>query len=115
MDRDELIKECEKRHKRQNWILAIATTLVIAIIAFVACWCDTREASADLPRMDSLAATFTAEGDVIKLYVIIDPDSGVEYLVSDHGGITPRIKNQIVSKSQLFGQSINSPEYYEYW
>lgn len=49
-------------------------------------------ATAGLPRMDSLTATYTADGDCIKAYVIIDPDTGQQYLVSDHGGITPRLK-----------------------
>ena len=40
---------------------------------------------------DSLAATYTYDGEVIRWYVFTDPDSSVQYLVNDRGGCTPRI------------------------
>lgn len=46
------------------------------------------------PTMDSMAFTYTSDGDVIKVYVVTDPDYGRQYLVTDHGGITPRLKDQ---------------------
>lgn len=39
---------------------------------------------------DSFAYTYTHDGDIIRVYVITDPDRGTEYLVSDHGGMCPR-------------------------
>ena len=39
---------------------------------------------------DSLAPTYTYDGDVIRWYVLVDPDTDVEYLVNDRGGCCPR-------------------------
>ena len=89
----------------------VAIILLALLIAFSIAGSTVKPAGADLPKQDSLTATFTAEGDAIKLYVIIDPDSGIEYLVSDHGGITPRIKGQ----QWKGGRGSAIYEYYEYW
>lgn len=40
---------------------------------------------------DSLAPTYTYDGETIRWYVFIDPDTDVQYLVNDHGGCTPRL------------------------
>ena len=40
---------------------------------------------------DSLAPTYTYDGEIIRTYVFTDPDSGIQYLVTDAGGITPRL------------------------
>lgn len=40
---------------------------------------------------DSLAATHTHDGEVIRWYVLVDPDTKVEYLVNDRGGCCPRM------------------------
>lgn len=42
-------------------------------------------------KHDSLAPTYTYDGEVIRWYVFTDPDSGVQYLVNDRGGVTPRL------------------------
>ena len=63
----------------------------VAALIVIACFASGFVAYAALPSMDSLTATFTADNDCIKLYVVRDPDSGIEYLVTDHGGITPRL------------------------
>ena len=89
----------------------VAIILLALLIAFSIAGSTVKPADADLPKQDSLAATFTAEGDSIKLYVIIDPDSGIEYLVSDHGGITPRVKRM----DWRGGMGSAIYEYYEYW
>ena len=100
--------------KGSRLLLAIVS-IVVGLLILIAVIFDIRDASADLPRMDSLTVTYTAEGDCIKLYVIIDPDSGIEYLVSDHGGITPRLKDTNTSMSALFSEAIRTYGYYEYW
>ena len=89
----------------------VAIILLALLIAFSIAGSTVKPADADLPKQDSLAATFTAEGDAIKLYVIIDPDSGIEYLVSDHGGITPRIR--YLDWHSGMGSAVY--KYYEYW
>lgn len=40
---------------------------------------------------DSLGAVYTNAGEPIHVYVFIDPDTGAEYLVTEDGGITPRM------------------------
>lgn len=40
---------------------------------------------------DSLAPTYTHDGEIIRWYVFTDPDSSVQYLVNDRGGCTPRL------------------------
>lgn len=44
--------------------------------------------------MDALGYTRTNDpDDTIYAYVIKDPDYGIEYIVTDHGGICPRIRS----------------------
>ena len=45
----------------------------------------------NLIKHDSLAPTYTYDGEIIRWYVLIDPDTGVQYLVNDRGGCTPRL------------------------
>lgn len=44
--------------------------------------------------MDPMCEIRTSSGDIIRLYVIPDPDEGQEYIVSDKGGICVRVKNE---------------------
>lgn len=39
---------------------------------------------------DSLGPVYTYDGEIIRPYVFVDPDTGLQYLVSDRGGITER-------------------------
>lgn len=40
---------------------------------------------------DSLAPTYTYDGEVIRWYVLVDPDTDVQYLVNDRGGCCVRL------------------------
>ncbi|MBP3885803.1 MAG: hypothetical protein J6D54_12830 [Olsenella sp.] len=40
---------------------------------------------------DSLAPTYTYDGEVIRWYVLVDPDTSVQYLVNDRGGCCVRL------------------------
>lgn len=40
---------------------------------------------------DSLSPTYTHDGEIIRWYVLVDPDTGVQYLVNDRGGCCPRL------------------------
>lgn len=40
---------------------------------------------------DSMCAIHTYDGETIRFYVMTDPDTGAQYVVSDRGGITPRL------------------------
>ena len=44
------------------------------------------------PTHDSLGPVYTYNGEgTMRVYVFTDTDSGVQYLVSDKGGVTPRL------------------------
>lgn len=47
--------------------------------------------TATVERHDSMAYTRTHDGEVIRVYVVTDPDTQVQYVVSDRGGIAPRL------------------------
>ena len=35
--------------------------------------------------------TYTYDGEIIRTYVLTDPDTGIQYLEGDRGGICPRL------------------------
>jgi hypothetical protein len=43
------------------------------------------------PTHDSMTYARTYDGELIRVYVVTDPDTGAQYVVSDRGGITPRL------------------------
>lgn len=86
----------------------LATALFCLVMAALVCAClwfgllGTREAGREAGREsevenvtkvthDSLAPTFTHDGEVIRWYVLVDPDTEVQYLVNDRGGCCPRL------------------------
>lgn len=81
-----------KNNLGMSLLLVLMMLLTIFGILYV-CFGSVGKSSADLPRMEPLTATFTSDGDSIKAYVLVDPDTGIQYLVSDHGGVTPRLKD----------------------
>ena len=40
---------------------------------------------------DSMCATTTYDGELIRWYVMVDPDYRIQYLVNDRGGCCPRL------------------------
>ena len=66
--------------------LLVLYVFVTLFVTFV------KPSAASLPRMETLTATYTADDDVIKAYVLTDPDTAIQYIVTDHGGITPRLQ-----------------------
>lgn len=71
---------------RWGWIAALLIALAIFLSLLGACTATTRSET-----HDSLDATLTADGSYIYWYVMVDPDTGIEYLVNDRGGSTPRL------------------------
>lgn len=49
------------------------------------------KATAFAKKHSSLTFNYTYDGEMIRWYVMADPDTGVEYLVNDRGGTTPRL------------------------
>lgn len=85
-------------HRHYGTGFVIACVLVVAIFVVLALLdkCSGGEAPDAEPgaaiRHDSLTHTYTHDGaDIIRVYVVTDPDMGIQYVVSDHGGITPRL------------------------
>ena len=81
-----------RRNDTATGILIICMMLLVMAGVVYGCLGNIGKSEATLPRMEPLTATYTNDSDCIKAYLIRDPDTGIEYLVTDHGGITPRIK-----------------------
>lgn len=81
-------------------ILVIAITIAFAVTVFGAIEDQERQSELPMeapapkkdPTHDSLGPVYTYDGEgTMRVYVFTDPDSGVQYLVNDKGGITPRL------------------------
>ena len=79
----------------------VCATLILAIglLVWLACaWgVPEEEEEPELPTHevltthDSLAPTYTYDGEIIRWYVLEDPDFGIQYLVNDRGGCCVRL------------------------
>lgn len=77
-----------------GWIGAlICICLVLIVGSFI--WGlvhqTNEKASEFAKRHSSLTFNYTYDGEMIRWYVMVDPDTGIEYLVNDRGGTTPRL------------------------
>lgn len=94
------------RRRQKERPSAAAVVLLVCvlgtILSVILLFSITRETAEPLPgeapapveatiKHDSLAPTYTYDGEIIRWYVFTDPDSGVQYLVNDRGGCTPRL------------------------
>ena len=76
---------------------AVIGIIVMVTSLIVAAWWFTKKVegvrrTAPYPSHDSLGPTYLYDGkSVIRWYVFIDPDTGMQYLVNDRGGCTPRL------------------------
>lgn len=65
--------------------------LMIALIAFAATWGMTHTLPTEAEQRpvhkithDSLCATYTYDGEVVRWYVFVDPDYGTQWVYNDH-------------------------------
>ena len=90
-------------------VVALVSVLLIVLVGLWAWWAYSETARADEANAekkeersktevpahktthDSMAVTYTYNGEMIRWYVLIDPDNGVQYLVNDRGGCCPRV------------------------
>lgn len=91
------------RDGKQRNVPSSATTIVfclfmLALLSFSVWWGLTHVLPTEAERRpekvimhDSLAPTYTYDGEIIRWYVLVDPDTSVQYLVNDRGGCTPRL------------------------
>lgn len=85
--------------KRPSTAAVVFLTLLIGSVLAIVAWRGlTHEPPNEAEQRpeavithDSLAPTYTYDGEVIRWYVLIDPDTSVQYLVNDRGGCTPRL------------------------
>lgn len=78
--------------------VALVAMMLFAVLALAVSWALSHNLPTEAERRpehvithDSLAPTYTYDGEVIRWYVLTDPDTGVQYLVNDRGGATPRL------------------------
>lgn len=99
--------EPERRRRPDDLTVVAVCVLLIALVALVSwvCYAVICErspqaqatvsvadmAQAESLRHDSLAPTYTYDGEVIRWYVLQDPDFGIQYLVNDRGGCCVRL------------------------
>lgn len=69
------------------WAILLAVVILLGIaIGFESCTKETPK-----PSHDALTGTLMTDGQYIYWYVMVDPDTGIEYLVNNFGGTTPRL------------------------
>lgn len=83
------------------WVIVVSALLILASMVFqLVRLLDQLEPRDGTPvedeggvrlTHDSMAITYTYDGESIRYYVMTDPDTGAQYIVTDHGGITPRL------------------------
>ena len=82
-----------KDEESSMWGIAIVCILVMVIFAGIALALAKQtndKATKTAQTHDSMTYARTNDGDTIRVYVVTDPDSQVQYVVSDRGGICPR-------------------------
>lgn len=74
------------------WMWAFAIVIAAAMIgSFVIAYPWPEEGDEGYtPTHDSLAPTYTYDGECIRWYVFTDPDTSIQYLVNDRGGCCVR-------------------------
>lgn len=74
--------------------VAIATVSIIFLLIygiFVDPIGAQAEMTSDKKTHDSLGISYTYNGEEVRWYVFTDPDTNVQYLFNDQGGVTPRL------------------------
>ena len=77
-----------------GWGVAVVIMLMVGILVF---FCgllahQINQAAKSVPKKthDSMTVTDTYDGEKIRYYVMVDPDTGLQYVVNDRGGMCPR-------------------------
>ena len=83
------------------WFVCICLVLMVGSFIWGLVHQTNEKASEFAKRHSSLTLTYTYDGEMIRWYVMVDPDTGIEYLVNDLGGTTPRLSktNDVMSVS----------------
>lgn len=76
------------------WLAVLFALLFLAVVAAIQWLSGCDKVADEKPTIthDSLAPTYTYDGEVIRWYVFVDPDEHVQYLYNDHSWVaTPRL------------------------
>lgn len=88
------IRRAQKRRDRSGWGVGIVCLIVIVMFVAIAVKLamEVNESANAKPKImhDSLGMVYTYNGEIIREYVFTDPDSGLQYLINDRGGQSPR-------------------------
>ena len=85
----------QKDYPTIGYVVLISAVLIVTLLCAI--WAGYSEmiptaTEADQrPTHDSMTYARTYDGELIRVYVVTDPDTGAQYIVSDRGGITPRL------------------------
>ena len=100
MPYDEFGRPVERRRTRYRertmtpWQTVVAAIVLVTITIVVAWWCTKRPKANDTakrgPTHDSMCVTYTYDGQMIRYYVMTDPDTQRQYIVNDRGGMCLR-------------------------
>ena len=77
--------------------VCVALIFLVGLFAWIGYMLTRPEEEPELPAHevtvthDSLAPTYTYDGEIIRWYVLTDPDFGIQYLVNDRGGCCVRL------------------------
>lgn len=87
----------EPKKRPSGCAVALVSIMLVATLAMLV-WLGSE--FADLPTEaeqrpnpthDSMTVSWTYNGEAIRWYVMVDPDTGVQYVVNDRGGCCPRL------------------------
>lgn len=87
----------DARRRPSGLRVLLVCLIVVAMLVAALIWDYTHDLSTEaelrpVRTHDSLGPTYTYDGALtIRWYVFTDPDTGVQYLVNDLGGCTPRL------------------------
>lgn len=82
----------------------LAATIVVAIVVYVLTLCvsigrlcsngptTSQESQSTSKRHDAMTCTYDNKGNRTNYYVMVDPDTGIQYVVNDKGGMCPRLR-----------------------
>lgn len=74
------------------FVAGVISFIFLALITYFVVTAAKHDTARILEGHDSMTYARTYNGEIIRVYVVTDPDYGQQYLVTDRGGITPRIK-----------------------
>lgn len=83
---------------------AVLAMIVVLTIMYVLTLCmstgrsrsdepvTSQESQSTSKRHDAMTCTYDNKGNRTNYYVMVDPDTGVQYVVNDEGGMCPRLR-----------------------